>query len=168
MTARSDFPSVYSRLYPPVWAKCRRLLGRSTAAEDVAQETFLRFWGSDLREAQDGRAVTAWLYRTCTRLAIDVLRERRRTAAWTEVEDDSAGDLPCGVDPVTCVEARAAIRLVARSMPGEVLAAAVLCRVDGLAQPEAAAVLGVTERTVRRMLRRFDEKLSLVRKECTP
>jgi DNA-directed RNA polymerase specialized sigma24 family protein len=37
---------------------------------------------------------------------------------------------------------------------------AVLCRVDGLTQPEAAQVGGISERTVRRLLGRFDARVA--------
>ena len=39
------------------------------------------------------------------------------------------------------------------------------CRIDGLSQPEAAAVLGISERTLRRLLSRFDERTLTLRKE---
>jgi RNA polymerase sigma-70 factor (ECF subfamily) len=165
LTKPDDFTKAYCRLFPPVHAKCRRLLGRSTAAEDVAQETFLRFWASPLKAAQDVRLVTAWLYRTSTRLAIDALREHGR--AKRDPHDLVIEDLPGAVDPAACAAARAAIEVLARSVSDDELAAAVLCRVDGLAQLEAAEVLGITERTVRRMLRRFDEKVASLRKECS-
>jgi RNA polymerase sigma-70 factor (ECF subfamily) len=164
LTASTDFARAYARYFPPLQAKCRRLLGRSAAAEDVAQETFARLWSSQLRGSQDARAVTAWLYRTCTRLAIDVLRDRRKT----EGEDDGLEGVPCSVDVAASAEARGAIRALARAVPEEELAVAVLCRVDGLPQPEAAAVLGVAERTVRRMLARFDERTASLRKEFSP
>src|SRR6202041_2719626 len=75
-----DFPRTYARLLPPIRAKCRRLLGQSAAAEDVAQEVFLRFWqwGEEEGSPSDVRVAMAWLYRTSTRLSIDALRARRR------------------------------------------------------------------------------------------
>lgn len=45
------------------------------------------------------------------------------------------------------------------------LQVAVLSRVDGLTQPEAAEVLGISERTVRRLLTRFDERVAAKRQE---
>jgi RNA polymerase sigma-70 factor (ECF subfamily) len=158
----TDFERTYSRFLPPVRAKCFRLLGRSHAAEDVAQEAFLRLWKSGQADG-DPRSVMAWLYRTATRLAIDVLRDRRRIDAREGVEET----MPCGVDLRAYVEARAAIAALAASVPEDELAAAVLCRVDGLPQPEAATVLGVSERTVRRMLDRFDERTRPLRKELS-
>ncbi len=165
MPESSDFAVVYARYLPPIQAKCRRLLGRAPAAEDVAQETFLRLWKSGL--ARDGRdevrTIMAWLYRTCTRLAIDVLRERR----WTSPDEVNPDASPCSVDAVGGLEARRAIVALAKSVPEEELSVAVLCRVDGLPQPEAAAILGISERTVRRMLDRFDERVRPLREELS-
>jgi RNA polymerase sigma-70 factor, ECF subfamily len=157
----SSFALVYGRFLPPIQAKCRRLLGHTPAAEDVAQETFLRLWKSGIDG--DVRTVMAWLYRTCTRLAIDVLRDRRRV----DLGDIAPEDGPCAVDLAACTEARAAIASLAGIVPEQELAVVVLVRVDGLSQPEAAAVLGVNERTVRRTIARFDERMVPLREELS-
>jgi RNA polymerase sigma-70 factor (ECF subfamily) len=159
----SDVRSAYAQLMPPIQAKCRRLLGRTAAAEDVAQETFLRFWRTGRHDTRDLRAAMAWLYRTCTHLAIDLLRERRRFDV--SDGDDAARALPCTVDLAAWTEARATIAEIARAVPDDELAVAILCRVDGVSQPEAAEVLGITERTVRRRLVRFDGRIASLRKE---
>jgi RNA polymerase sigma-70 factor, ECF subfamily len=156
------FQVLYARFSPSIRAKCRRLLGRSQAAEDVAQEAFLRFWKSGLEDGEP-RAAMAWLYRTATRLAIDVLRDRRRGPV-DEVSDDAT---PCAVDLGASLEARAAIASLAGSVPEDELFAAVLCRVEGLPQPEAAIVLGVSERTLRRLIERFDQRTAPLRKELS-
>lgn len=162
MNESIDLSAAYARLLPPLRAKCRRLLGHSPAAEDVVQEAFLRF----LEQGGGGRALDvriamAWLYRTSTRLAIDVLRARRRT----EAAAADAEALPCGADLQASIAARSTIVALASSATQDELEAAVLCRVDGLPHPEAAAVLGVSERTVRRMLDRFDERTKRLREE---
>ncbi len=163
MTPPTDFQQTYARYLPPIRAKCRRLLGRGPAADDVAQETFERLWRAGALDSSDPRATMSWLYRTCTRLAIDELRRRRSDGA-----EGGIDDLPCRMDPGACAEARATIRSLARNVSEEELAAVVLCRVDGLPQPEAATVLGVSERTVRRMLERFDEQTRTLKKELSP
>jgi RNA polymerase sigma-70 factor (ECF subfamily) len=161
----TDFSRTYARFVPPIRAKCRRLLGASSHAEDIVQETFLRLWNAGpAAPASDPRAVMAWLYRTCTRLAIDVLRERRKAGPRTD-EPHAERAAPCGCDLAASAEARATIARLARDVPEDELEVAVLCRVDGLAQPEAALVLGVSERTVRRMLDRFDARTGPLRKE---
>jgi RNA polymerase sigma-70 factor, ECF subfamily len=161
MTDTADFATVYARFLPPIRAKCRRLLGSAAAAEDVAQETFVRLWRSDVAPGAEARTVMAWLYRTCTRLAIDAIRERR----FTGPAGEGAEAAPCALDLGAATAAKAAIRTLAASVPEDELAVAVLCRVDGLSQPEAAGVLGVSDRTVRRLLDRFDERTGALRRE---
>ena len=155
----TDLPASYCRFVAPIRAKWRRLLDDPGAAEDATQETFVRFMRSRPRlDPADTRALLAWLYRTCTRIAIDMLRERRRRPH-VALESGDGGALPCGVDLAAALEARSALVRIARETPDDELAAAVLCRVDALTQPEAAEVMNVSERTVRRLLDRFDDRL---------
>jgi RNA polymerase sigma-70 factor (ECF subfamily) len=148
VTASAQPP--YHSFVAPVRAKCRRLLGDATAAEDATQETFLRMLRSapDLATTAEPRVVMAWLYRTCTRISIDTLREHARRPGGS-FEDA----VTCGVDPGAALEARSALARIADRTPDDELAAVVLCRVDALTQPEAAEVLNVSERTVRRAAR---------------
>ena len=69
------FEACYRRVFPLVLAKCRRMLRGDTDALDLTQEVFVRLWKH--RElVQDHAALTAWLYRTSTRLVIDRARQR--------------------------------------------------------------------------------------------
>lgn len=164
MTAPTTFPQAYGQFLGPVRAKCRRLLGQTSAADDVAQETFARLWrsGPRLDGETDSKTIMAWLYVTSTRLALDALRQMR-----TSVDLASADDvpLPGGCAPDEVIAARASIAALARLVATEDLEAALLSRVDGLPQAEVASVLGVSERTVRRLLSRFDERTTELRKD---
>lgn len=153
----TDLPAHYARYVAPVRAKCRRLLGDTSAAEDATQDTFLRLLSAGLRLDAEPRVVLAWLYRTGTRISIDMLRERRRR---TFDPISPTEDMPCGANVAAALEARSALARIADTTPDDELAAAVLCRIDALTQPEAAAVMNVSERTVRRLLDRFDERLT--------
>lgn len=55
------------------------MLDDAAEADDVAQETFVRLWQAPFDD-EDARRVSSWIYRTCTRLAIDRMRERARRA----------------------------------------------------------------------------------------
>lgn len=162
-TTPADFPEAYRRFLPPIRAKCRRLLGRTAAADDVAQEAFVRLWrsGPRLDGTTDTRTIMAWLYLTSTRLALDALRERRRPG----VDLDEAAPVSCASSPESVAAARASILALFDKVPADEIEAALLARVDGLSQPEVAAVLGVSERTVRRLLERFDERGGEIKKE---
>ncbi len=138
------------------------MLGDGQAAEDVAQEAFVRLLQShgELAKDADERTLVAWVYRTTTRLSIDALRDRARTRPSEDLDETS-----CGVALDAALAAKIAIRALSDTTPPDELEAAVLCRVDGLSQPEAAVVLGVSERTIRRLLERFDERSAELRKE---
>jgi RNA polymerase sigma-70 factor (ECF subfamily) len=159
-----DFPAAYTRFWGPIRAKCQRLLGATAAADDVAQEAFLRLWqsGPALDACTEPRHVLAWLYLTSTRLCLDALRRRRAL-----VPLGSAPSLSCAVSPHEVAAARAAIATLCRRASPEQLEAALLARVDGLSQPEVALVLGVSERTVRRLLEAFDHHCNDLREELS-
>ncbi|HWO11972.1 MAG TPA: sigma-70 family RNA polymerase sigma factor [Polyangiaceae bacterium] len=160
----TDFPAAYTRFWGPIRAKCRRLLGATAAADDVAQEAFLRLWqsGPPLDGSTEARQVLAWLYLTSTRLSLDVLR---RTRALIPLA--TTPPLTCAVSPHEVVAARSAIAALCDSASPEQLEAALLARVDGLSQPEVALVLGVSERTVRRLLDAFDQQGASLRQELS-
>lgn len=161
-----DFPAAYTRFWGPIRAKCRRLLGATGVADEVAQEAFLRLWqsGPALDGATDARQVLAWLYLTSTRLCLDALRRSRVSAA---LAGTTGVALSCAVSPHEVVEARAEILALCERAKAEELEAALLARVDGLPHTEVALVLGVSERTVRRLLDAFDQHEQGLREELS-
>jgi RNA polymerase sigma factor (sigma-70 family) len=161
-----DFPAAYTRFWGPIRAKCRRLLGATGAADEVAQEAFLRLWqsGPALDGATEARQVLAWLYLTSTRLCLDALRRSRVSAA---LAGTTGMALSCAVSPHEVVAARAEILALCERARAEELEAALLARVDGLPHSEVALVLGVSERTVRRLLDAFDQHEQGLREELS-
>lgn len=160
----SDFPAAYARFWGPIRAKCRRLLGPTGAADDVAQEAFLRLWqaGPALDGSREPRQVLAWLYLTSTRLCLDALRRSRTLVPLT-----AGPDLSCAVTPHEVAAARSSIAALCHRASPEQLEAALLARVDGLSQPEVALVLGISERSVRRLLEAFDQQGQSLRQELS-
>jgi RNA polymerase sigma-70 factor, ECF subfamily len=156
-----DVEAAYRRYFALIREKCRRMLSDFAEADDVAQETFVRLWRTRLRDG-DPRRVTAWIYRTSTRIAIDRLRQR---AARVSMDDafDRLASIPSGPDDALAV--RRALELVSRSLPAAELEIAVLHRLDGLTQSEIAEVAEISDRTVRRFLERLDERVEKLRKE---
>src|SRR6478735_10757671 len=157
----TSFEDCYRRIYPLVLAKCRRMLRGHADAADVSQEVFLRLWKQ--RELiQDPQALTAWLYQTSTRLVIDRARRSalsRESLIYLQTvalgEDEHRGE--------ERLVSRQDLRTVVSEFPAKELEAAILNRLDRLTHPEIAEVMGVGERTVRRLLGRFDERASTLR-----
>jgi RNA polymerase sigma-70 factor (ECF subfamily) len=138
-----------------IQARCARMLGEREEAADVAQETFARLCESGAVHEEPAVRVR-WIYRTSTRLAIDLLRRRRHGVETRAVEADVEGS---GRPADAMIAARQQLAAIAAAAPRNELEVAMLCRVDGLTQPEAAEVCDVSERTVRRLLDRFDRRV---------
>jgi RNA polymerase sigma-70 factor (ECF subfamily) len=155
------FEEAYRRVFPMILAKCRRMIADTAESQDLAQEVFVRLWQSR-QKISEPRALTAWLYRTCTHLAIDRLRSRgRREQVFASLA--AADDGLDGGDPERLSANRRALTDVASRIPESELEMAMLHRVDGLGHAEIAEVLGIGERTVRRALRRFAERVAEIR-----
>jgi RNA polymerase sigma-70 factor (ECF subfamily) len=157
---KGDVEAAYKQVFPMILAKCRRMLVDSSEAHDVAQETFTRLWAS--RELmRDGTLLTAWLYRTSTRIAVDRLRLRSRQQPTDFAENAIPPALVSSFEERT--DARHVLAALWRRAPTKEMEAAILSGVDGLTHPEIAEVMGTSERTVRRLLVRFQERLAKAR-----
>lgn len=153
----------WRRWYPVAREKARRVLGCPGEADDVAQEAFVRFWKAGMVGTEPRRA-SAWLYRTTTRLSIDRLRARA-----PHVTLDAIAEEPDPAGPADqLLVLRRELQRIAASVPDTELEVAILHRVDRLGQAEIAEVAGITDRTVRRLLRRLDERLEELRREDGP
>ena len=147
----------YRRYFPMIVQKSRRILRDASEAQDLAQETFLRLWKGRL-DLRDAVATTAWLYKTCTRLALDRLRSPARP---TDGSDALADAIACPRPTAEDVSHhRRLLGELLDALPPAEAEAAVLARVDGLNQQEIGEVLGISERSVRRLLSRVDARIA--------
>jgi RNA polymerase sigma factor (sigma-70 family) len=135
-------------------------------AQDVAQEVFARLLESELAARLDAVAaetLLGWIYRVSGRVAIDYVRTRKRRAALLS-ESLFAPELGNQLGEGS-VDARRVMAALSQEVPAAELEAAILCRVDRLTHEQSAAVLKTSERTVRRHLSRFDERVAGRKKE---
>ena len=146
------FTTLYLRYGPTIYARCRRLLHDPVAAEDAAQETFLRVY-RHLESAPATEEALRWIYRIATNYCLNEIRDRRHDP--TPLPDVS--DVPeLGVPEDRLVD-RDLARKLASHAPAPISAASWLYHVDGLDQAEVATVLGISRRTVVNHLAAFKQ-----------
>src|SRR6056297_59535 len=148
LTARGDAAAartLTARLAPRVLSLATRVLGDGAEAEDVTQEAMLRLW----RIAPDWRngeaKISTWLWRVAANLCTDRLRKARpldmETAFGPAGEPESAAP---GAEAQMQRAARArALRAALAALPERQAQAVALRQLEGLPNPEIAAVMGI-------------------------
>jgi len=144
--------ALVARKLPLLLSLAGRMLGDATAAEDVAQEAFLRIWKQAPRWRPGGARFDTWLHRVALNLCYDRLRRRREItfAEPPEQTDEGPG-------PGRGLEAQDTGRRVGgalQALPDRQREAIVLCHYQELGNIEAAAVMGVSVEALESLLGR--------------
>lgn len=135
-------------------AYAARLLGDSTAAEDVAQDAFLALY-RHLNQVPTA-AFRPWLFRVARNLCLDQLRRRKfKLSLFRDLQkDDEQPFTPADIDSVRpdqiaeTREANHAIESAIQELPTKFREAFLLCEVEGMSYEDAAAVMGCPVKTV--------------------
>src|SRR5579864_893881 len=151
------FERLFLQEYPKVVAIAYRVLADRTAAEDVAQEVFLKFHRSF---SPDSERASGWLHAAAAHSALNVIRgERRRAQRETTHATDRSQ--PTAADPERLVEAAEQRRDVRRALSRlpERSAAILMLRYSGLSYAEVATALRIRVGNVGTLLRRAEDAL---------
>lgn len=147
----ADVAALYVHHGRALRQRARALLGTRDEAEDVLHEVFLAMVARPEMHRGEASAFTL-LYQMVTYKALDRCRARARRQVWLKhfgsAGTSTNGDCGC----IRSVEAARDLRWMARAEAPRVLTAAFLHFVDGHTQGEVAKVLGVSRKTVVRML----------------
>lgn len=152
------FAEILGRHERMVLMTALRLLGRLDAAQDAAQEAFLRLH-KHLGRFDEVRAVAPWLYRVVVNVCRDAQRRDRRAGLSLDglradgrlLEPADALDLEADA---LREEERRMLSDGLRTLPEKERAALVLRDIEGLSTQEVAEILGSSETTVRSQISR--------------
>lgn len=146
------FGTLFDRHARAVHNHCFRLTASWSAAEDLTQSTFLQAWRKRGAVRLEHDSALPWLLAVATNLTRNDrrgLRRRLRLAGRVPVEHpaaDHADEVAARVDD----ERRMAELLAAvRRLPNAQQEALALCAWSGVSYPDAAAMLGIAESSVR-------------------
>lgn len=146
---------------PGALALARRMLGDAAQAEEVVQEAMLRLW----RVAPEWRAgearVSTWLYRVVANLCTDRLRRARTVPlpeGWDPPDD---GATPPDARLIAAARAEALEAALAR-LPERQRLAVVLRHLEDRANPEIAAIMGLSVDAVESLQARGRRRLKAI------
>tara|TARA_B110000438_G_scaffold37566_1_gene37325 strand:- start:3043 stop:3582 length:540 start_codon:yes stop_codon:yes gene_type:complete len=137
----------------------RRMTSNSIEAEDLAQETFIRFWVSRDRFDPDRVKLTTWLHRIAHNLCIDYFRRRQLQERQVPVQSDSQ-DSP-DTDYELSIRA-AVVNKALMTLSERQRSAIVLCHYQNFSQHDAAHILGLSVHALESLLRRGRSKLKQI------
>ena len=153
-----DINALFDEVYPPLFRYCHRLTGDPDAAEDLAQEAFVRLLDRGPRGPAHGLRV--WMFKVATNLIRDSARQshtRRRILA---------GSLPPEPVPSPEREVERSERIRAVRFALDKLAPrdreVLLLRQEGFSYKEIAQVVNVAPTSVGTLLARALERFASV------
>lgn len=151
-----------------VYSLALRMVGNEEDARDMAQEAFIRAYGS-LAGFRGDSKFSVWLYRLTSNICIDFLRSRgkKRTVSMTWAGDDGedAGELEIPDEtwsPESQLErslTRESVRRGLESLSPQYREILLLREINGLSYAEIAGALSLEEGTVKSRIFRARKKL---------
>ena len=147
------FEGIMQRYEKKVFHLCMAMLRDAHAAEEAAQESFLRVWRALPRYAADTAALSTWIFAITRNRCLSLLEQRGiqgvdDEAAWAEAEQIAAAA------PATDTSALALLRSLIDALPQAQRSSLTLYYFEELSVTEVAAMLGLPENTVKTHLHR--------------
>jgi RNA polymerase sigma-70 factor (ECF subfamily) len=147
-----DIGALYAKYGPTIYARCKRLLKDSAAAEDATQDVFVKVLKA-IDSAPTEGAVLPWIHRITTNHCLNLIRDGRRHAEPVEEVPEQADD-----EFEDSVVTRDFAQKVLASTPEELKAPAMMYHGKGIEQAKVAQALGVSRRTVLYRLAEFTRR----------
>ena len=138
-----------------------RTVGNWAAAEDIAQEAFLRVWRSAV-SYQPQAQFTTWLYRIVVNLCLDTVRRKRPSAG-----EEALGNVQAAAEPPAAegAERSAAVHRAIADLPERQRIALVLYRFSEMSMQQVAEVTGWSASAVESLLVRAYAQLRVLLKD---
>ena len=152
--------ALVARKLPRLLSLAGRMLGDASAAEDVAQEAFLRVWKQAPRWRPGAARFDTWLHRVALNLCYDRLR-RRRELSYAE-PPDRADEAPGPERGLEAADTGRRVSAALQALPDRQREAIVLCHYQELGNIEAAAIMGVSVEALESLLGRGRRTMRVV------
>jgi len=165
------FTQIVETYQTPVYNLCYRMLGEAAAAEDAAQETFLRAY-QHLHRYDNQRPFATWLLSIAAHYCIDRLRRRTLPLFSVDEDEENAFEIPDAQAPhpeqeMVHSEQREQIHLLVSSLEAIDRAAIVMRYWYDFSEAEIAEALHLTVSAVKSRLHRARKQLGRLWQESS-
>ncbi|MBU1637899.1 RNA polymerase sigma factor [bacterium] len=162
----SAFRILVERYESIIAATAIGMLGQGADAEDVGQETFIRFFNS-LDHFRGDAELKTYLTRIAINLSLDALRKRKRNRFWFWSDEQDENRLPVELsidtsNDIDVTERKEWVRRAISTLDEKHRAVVVLRMIQGYSTKETADILNIPVGTVLSRLSRAQDKLRLL------
>jgi RNA polymerase sigma factor (sigma-70 family) len=147
-----DFTMFFNDLYPSLCRFLECMLGGRSAAQDIAQESFLQLYRTGLRSFPEGEA-RFWLYRVARNFALNELNKgQTRQRLFEKVLDAFRSSRVKVLNPeqeLEVTERQEILLSMLKTLPEQQRSALLLREQEEMSYREIAEVLGISESKVK-------------------
>lgn len=158
MTDEREFSALYERTREDLWRYLRGLSGDAQTADDLLQETYLRFLQADTEKLRDERELRSYLFRIATNLTRDHWRKKKRGEAWEEETAPQVNAIE-SESPERSLHLRLDMKSLFEHLSARQRALMWLAYVECATHQEIATALNIGERSVKVLLHRTKQRL---------
>ncbi len=161
------FAALVRRFEGPVYQQVLRMVRRRSAAEDLAQDVFIRLW-RHLGDVPSAEALGGWLRRVAINAVIDYWRKEdaRRRKMQTLREHPLARRVLGPAGAMETREAMGSVQAALDRLPPHLRSVLVLRATEGLSYGELADALGISTCAVRSRLSRARREMAHLLKQA--
>jgi RNA polymerase sigma-70 factor, ECF subfamily len=164
--SQGAFAELYEHLAPEVFAVFR-WVGDQATAEELSQETWLRFWRGDRSEVRDPRAWIVGIARNVYRNWLTRNKRKLLLRLEQDILENFADSSAPVEEPLEKREVQAQVLEAVQQLPDELRMTVLLCYFQQMKGRDAGELLGIPEGTVKSRLhtalQRLRENLSDLR-----
>lgn len=133
------------------------MLGDNMAAEDVAQESFIKLWQAAPSWREGEAKLLTWLRRVATNGCLDRLRKKK--PIYTDIVPDRADERDLAESDIIQDDRARAVQAALMTLPAKQRAAITLSYYRHVPQREGADILGVSQKAYESLLVRARRNL---------
>ena len=144
-----SFERVYEEVFPVLFRVAYHISGDRSAAEDLCQEAFIRYFNrtSPLRTMNDAKY---WLIRVVKNLSYSYQKRKgREQNAYTKFYNEPKRELPDGETELLREETSQLVRAALEKLPPKLRSPIILKEYGGLSYKEIGKILRITEANVK-------------------